>query len=245
MGGGRRAADSRDAPLLADLDREVEQGVVDGAVEPAAPLAAVERAGCAATPAQAPDAGAPRARRRRPRRQPIGAVRRGAATRQAAGARGGRARRARGHRDVGSRREPEAARPGPARARGLGPELRPQRGHRQGPVDAWARVGLQVAAVRKVADGYLLVPLEGDTPPHVNGVPVARRRARRCDPATRSRSRACGSNSLNPREHWPLSPKGDAARHRALRGAADRPYPTRPLVSGASPWCRAARRATR
>jgi hypothetical protein len=35
------------------------------------------------------------------------------------------------------------------------------------------RVGLQVAAVRKVVDGYLLVPLEGATPPHVNGVPVA------------------------------------------------------------------------
>lgn len=35
------------------------------------------------------------------------------------------------------------------------------------------RVGVQVAAVRKVGDGYLLIPLEGSTPPRINGAPVA------------------------------------------------------------------------
>jgi hypothetical protein len=34
------------------------------------------------------------------------------------------------------------------------------------------RVGLQVAAVRKVADGFLLVPVEGALPPRINGVAV-------------------------------------------------------------------------
>ena len=35
------------------------------------------------------------------------------------------------------------------------------------------RVGVQVAVVRKVGDGYLLIPLEGSSPPRINGAPVA------------------------------------------------------------------------
>jgi hypothetical protein len=35
------------------------------------------------------------------------------------------------------------------------------------------RAGVQVAAVRRVADGYRLVPLEGSVPPRINGAPVA------------------------------------------------------------------------
>ena len=35
------------------------------------------------------------------------------------------------------------------------------------------RVGVQVAVVRKVGEGYLLIPLEGSTPPRINGAPVA------------------------------------------------------------------------
>jgi pSer/pThr/pTyr-binding forkhead associated (FHA) protein len=35
------------------------------------------------------------------------------------------------------------------------------------------RVGVQVAAVRKVEGGYRLIPLEGREPPRVNGAPVA------------------------------------------------------------------------
>lgn len=35
------------------------------------------------------------------------------------------------------------------------------------------RVGVQVAVVRKVGDGYKLFPLEGSDPPRINGAPVA------------------------------------------------------------------------
>jgi predicted component of type VI protein secretion system len=35
------------------------------------------------------------------------------------------------------------------------------------------RVGVQVAIVRKVGDGYKLFPLEGSDPPRINGAPVA------------------------------------------------------------------------
>ena len=35
------------------------------------------------------------------------------------------------------------------------------------------RVGVQVAAIRRFADGYRLVPVEGASPPGVNGTPVA------------------------------------------------------------------------
>ena len=35
------------------------------------------------------------------------------------------------------------------------------------------RVGVQVAVVRRVADGYRLIPLEGSVPPRINGAPVA------------------------------------------------------------------------
>jgi hypothetical protein len=35
------------------------------------------------------------------------------------------------------------------------------------------RVGVQVAAVRKVGNGFVLVPLEGAQPPRINGTPVA------------------------------------------------------------------------
>jgi hypothetical protein len=34
------------------------------------------------------------------------------------------------------------------------------------------RVGVQVAVVRKTADGFALVPVEGDQPPRINGAPV-------------------------------------------------------------------------
>ena len=34
------------------------------------------------------------------------------------------------------------------------------------------RVGIQVAIVRKLADGYRLIPVEGDDPPRINGAPV-------------------------------------------------------------------------
>ena len=34
------------------------------------------------------------------------------------------------------------------------------------------RVGMQVAIVRKSADGYRLIPVEGDQPPRINGAPV-------------------------------------------------------------------------
>ncbi len=34
------------------------------------------------------------------------------------------------------------------------------------------RIGLQVAVVRKSADGYRLIPVEGDQPPRINGAPV-------------------------------------------------------------------------
>ena len=35
------------------------------------------------------------------------------------------------------------------------------------------RVGVQVAVVRKMGHGYLLIPLEGSSPPRINGAPVA------------------------------------------------------------------------
>ena len=35
------------------------------------------------------------------------------------------------------------------------------------------RVGVQVAVVRRAGRGYLLIPLEGSTPPRINGAPVA------------------------------------------------------------------------
>jgi predicted component of type VI protein secretion system len=35
------------------------------------------------------------------------------------------------------------------------------------------RAGVQVAVVRRAADGYRLVPLEGSVPPRINGAPVA------------------------------------------------------------------------
>ena len=35
------------------------------------------------------------------------------------------------------------------------------------------RVGVQVAVVRKVGDGFRLVPVEGAQPPSINGAPVA------------------------------------------------------------------------
>ena len=35
------------------------------------------------------------------------------------------------------------------------------------------RIGVQVAVVRKVPDGFLLVPIEGEHPPRINGLPVA------------------------------------------------------------------------
>ena len=35
------------------------------------------------------------------------------------------------------------------------------------------RVGVQVAVVRKVGDGFRLVPIEGAQPPRINGTPVA------------------------------------------------------------------------
>ena len=35
------------------------------------------------------------------------------------------------------------------------------------------RVGVQVAVVRRIGDGYRLVPLEGSVPPRINGAPVA------------------------------------------------------------------------
>ena len=35
------------------------------------------------------------------------------------------------------------------------------------------RVGVQVAAVRRIGNGYRLVPLEGSVPPRINGAPVA------------------------------------------------------------------------
>jgi hypothetical protein len=34
------------------------------------------------------------------------------------------------------------------------------------------RIGVQVAIVRKSADGYRLIPVEGDQPPRINGAPV-------------------------------------------------------------------------
>ena len=34
------------------------------------------------------------------------------------------------------------------------------------------RIGVQVAVVRKAADGFLLVPVEGPEPPRINGAPV-------------------------------------------------------------------------
>ena len=36
------------------------------------------------------------------------------------------------------------------------------------------RVGVQVALVRKVGNGFMLVPVEGTQPPRINGAPVAR-----------------------------------------------------------------------
>ena len=35
------------------------------------------------------------------------------------------------------------------------------------------RVRVQVAVLRKVGDGFRLVPVEGEQPPRINGTPVA------------------------------------------------------------------------
>jgi hypothetical protein len=171
VGGGRRAADNRDAPLLADLDLEVEQGVVDGAFERAALPAAVE------SPAAAKNAPAPHGglstrhatkSERRLSPSPAGATGDKPPVRAAA------ARAARVDTEVPAPdRQHEAA-------LATGPRVRVVSGPNSGRSVAIVndqvtvgRVGLQVAAVRKVVDGYLLVPLEGATPPNVNGVPVA------------------------------------------------------------------------
>ena len=42
-----------------------------------------------------------------------------------------------------------------------------------GPEITVGRVGVQVALVRKVAAGYMLIPIEGKEAPRINGSPVA------------------------------------------------------------------------
>lgn len=91
--------------------------------------------------------------------------------------------------DDGSRDRPETARadaaPGPvahapATPAPPGPSVRVLSGASLGRIVPFpdreltiGRVGVQVAAVRKVEGGFRLVPLEGRDPPRINGAPVA------------------------------------------------------------------------
>ena len=70
--------------------------------------------------------------------------------------------------------------PPPATAVPTGPSVRVLSGASLGRVVPFpdreltiGRVGVQVAAVRKVDGGYRLIPLEGREPPRINGAPVA------------------------------------------------------------------------
>ena len=72
------------------------------------------------------------------------------------------------------------AAPPPAPAVPTGPSVRVLSGASLGRVVPFpdreltiGRVGVQVAAVRKVDGGYRLIPLEGREPPRINGAPVA------------------------------------------------------------------------
>ncbi|MCC7217357.1 MAG: FHA domain-containing protein [Burkholderiales bacterium] len=97
---------------------------------------------------------------------------------------GDRAAEGRGPRDraAGARAEdalPPAA-PPPAAPAPPGPSVRVLSGASLGRIVPFpdqeltiGRVGVQVAAVRKVEDGYRLIPLEGREPPRINGAPVA------------------------------------------------------------------------
>jgi hypothetical protein len=71
---------------------------------------------------------------------------------------------------------PAVPEPEPAPA---GPSVRVLSGASQGrhvpfpgPELTVGRVGMQVAVVRKVASGYVLIPLEGKEAPRINGAPV-------------------------------------------------------------------------
>lgn len=169
VGGGRRAADSRDAPLLADLDRHVEQVAELVGADRAASVSLSSRE----APAVAVGAGAATGAQD-PANRSSGPAPRGA-----------RLQPARSAAESPLPRDVRAARvdtetPGRTPEAAAGPRLRVVSGANAGrsvPLTkdetTVGRVGVQVAAVRKVPDGYWLVPLEGALPPQINGAPVA------------------------------------------------------------------------
>jgi hypothetical protein len=190
-GGGRRSADHRDAPLLEDLDRHVEQ-VEDpegagrlaagsasvAGLAAAAPGAGVAAgagvtAGASAGTGAAAGLGVDSATGARPVKSRnasrMSSAQAGADSLPVRGA--ARAARVDTH-AAGPRTRDEA----PA----TGPRLRVVSGPSAGrsvslvkDQTTVGRAGVQVAAVRKTADGYWLVPLEGAAPPQINGAPVA------------------------------------------------------------------------
>ena len=195
--GGRRAEDVRNAPLLADLDRQVEAAEMEGltASMPAAPPAKEATAKAAPPDAALPVAASSGTRQAAasagttPRTPPppsalAPSARASAkAVNGASSATGARtdalpvrvaARAARVDTDAA----PDSGKAGPAPADG--PAVRVLSGANAGRRVPFAndklsvgRIGVQVALVRKVADGFRLIPLEGATPPRINGTPVA------------------------------------------------------------------------
>ena len=191
--GGRRAEDVRNAPLLADLDRQVEaaemenlaasmpapatEATAKAAAKKAAPDASAQAAAFAATPQGTIPGATPAAAASVPSpAAPVPAIN-GTWNATSAGADALPVRVARAARvDTDAVQDAGKAAPAPADA----PAVRVLSGANAGRRVPFAndklsvgRIGVQVALVRKVADGFRLIPLEGATPPRINGAPVA------------------------------------------------------------------------
>ncbi len=171
-GDARQRASVRNAPLVADLEQQIR---APGRPEP--PQHAAGARGDAGPPSAGRATGrAPAARRLDRPTLPSADALAGVAVRERASP----PRAAPIEREEAPPREGAAPAPAAEATTPIGPCVRVLSGPSIGrtlPITkeelSIGRVGAQVALVRRTADGYRLVPLEGTQPPRINGAPVA------------------------------------------------------------------------